>query len=642
MSAPTTSTDELRDEVERLRLLQSISLELGASLDFDALVPKVFDRVLAALGAEGGSIWIADGDVLRCRIAVGGRGDRLVGAEVPIGTGFVGDAAQQQKTTIVTEAQEDPRFQPGLDRSTGSFAQNIMATAMVAGGVTVGAIQVTNKVSGDGTFDERDRDLLEGLAAAAAVALRNAQLHAASKRAGDLAVLLDISREITATLDLDRVLHSVVNLASRALPFDRAAVALYEKGRCDIRAVAGEETVDPKDPKLQDLVARAEWAAGRGEPLYLVERVAPGSDAERMFVTIFGQDLESDRVESGLYLPLKDEEGVLGVLVFESGSVDFATPTQREVAAILANQTAVALRNAQLYHQVPMVDALGALAAKRQALQAIPRRRLQIYASIAALALAGLFLIRWPLRVSGQDAAFRAMGFAPVRALVAGVVQRVPVSEGSVVARGAPVAYLRSTTLRTDREATAAEAAAADRLASLAASRGDASEERLQRLRGDALRREVALLDEEVELTTLRAPVPGVVLTPRVGERVGTSLEEGDELLTIGRTDSLELDFGVPQRDIDRVRPGQEVRLRVDAVPQRTFVGRVLTVAPVPADSSGDVRYPVRAVVANPDGILKPSMAAYARVLTDPASAATRLFRAPVRWARLFWWRIWS
>jgi len=132
------------------------------------------------------------------------------------------------------------------------------------------------------------------------------------------------------------------------------------------------------------------------------------------------------------------------------------------------------------------------------------------------------------------------------------------------------------------------------------------------------------------------------VLTPRVGERVGTSLEEGDELLTIGRTDSLELDFGVPQRDIDRVRPGQEVRLRVDAVPQRTFVGRVLTVAPVPADSSGDVRYPVRAVVANPDGILKPSMAAYARVLTDPASAATRLFRAPVRWARLFWWRIWS
>jgi GAF domain-containing protein/biotin carboxyl carrier protein len=642
MSAPATPTDELREEIERLRLLHSISLELAASLDFDELLPKVFDRVLAALGAEGGSIWIADGEVLRCRIAVGGRGERLVGAEVPVGTGFIGDAAQQQKTTVVTRAQDDPRFQPSLDRSTESFAQNVMATAMVTDGVTVGAIQVTNKVTGSGVFDDRDRDLLEGLAAAGAVALRNAQLHATSQRAGDLAVLLDISREITATLDLDRVLQSVVNLASRALPFDRAAVALYEKGRCDIRAVAGEETVDPKDPKLQDLVARAEWAAGRGEPLYLVERVAPSSDAERMFVTIFGPDLESDQVESGLYLPLKDEEGVLGVLVFESASAEFATPTQREVAAILANQTAVALRNAQLYHQVPMVDAIGALAARRQALRAIPRRRLRIYGAIAALTLTGLFLVRWPFRVAGEDAAFRAMGFAPVRALVAGVVERIPVAEGSVVARGTPVAYLGATAIRAVREATAAEGASAGRLASLAASRGDASEERLQRQRADALRREVALLDEEVELSTMRAPVPGVVLTPRVTERTGTSLEEGDELLSIGRTDSLELDFGVPQRDIGRVRPGQEVRLRVDAMPQRTFVGHVLAVAPVPSDSSGEVRYPVRAVVPNPEGALKPSMSAYVRVLTDPASAATRLFRGPVRWARLFWWRIWS
>ena len=642
MSAPATTRDELREEVERLRLLQSISLEFSASLDFDQLLPTVFNRVVTAVGAEGGSIWIADGDVLRCRIAVGGRGDRLVGAEMPLGSGFVGDAAQQQKTTMVTRAAEDPRFDASADPSSETVALNVMATAMVAGGVTVGAIQVTNKVTGDGIVDDHDRELLEGLAALAAIALRNAQLHAAERRAGDLALLLDISREITATLDLDRVLQSVVNLASRALPFDRAAVALYEKGKCEIRAVAGEEKVDPKDPRLQDLVARTEWAAGRGEPLYLIERAYPGSDAERMFVTIFGPDLATDGIEAGLYLPLKDEEGVLGVLVFESGTVDFATPTQREVAAILANQTAVALRNAQLYHQVPMVDALGALAAKRQAFRAIPKRRLRTYAVIATLALAELVLVRWPLRVPGEGGVFRPVAFAPVRALVAGVVERISVTEGTSVARGAPLAYLRATSLRADREGTAADAASADRLAALAASRGDASEERLHRIRADALRREVALLDEEVELTTLRAPEGGVVLPPHVEQLAGRSLEEGDQLLAIGRTDSLELEFGVAQRDIARVRPGQEVRLRVDAMPQRTFVGRVRSVAPVPADSGAEVRYPVRAVVANPDGALKPSMAAYVRVLTDPASAATRLLRAPVRWARLFWWRIWS
>ena len=49
-----------------------------------------------------------------------------------------------------------------------------------------------------------------------------------------------------------------------------------------------------------------------------------------------------------------------------------------------------------------------------------------------------------------------------------------------------------------------------------------------------------------------------------------------------------------------------------------------------------------RAAIANPEGLLRPEMAAHARVLTDPASAATRLFREPVRWMRLAWWRLWS
>jgi GAF domain-containing protein/biotin carboxyl carrier protein len=640
-SAPTASTDELRQEIDRLRLLHSIGLEFSASLDFDELLPRVFQRVLAALGAEGGSLWIAEGDILRCRLAEGGAGQKLVGALVPVGTGFIGDVAQRPRTTIVTRAVEDPRYKPQVD-SAEMLATTVMATAMVAGGVTVGAIQVSNKLTGDGVFDERDRELLEGLASSAAAALRNAQLHTVEKRARDLALLLEISREITATLDLDRVLRSVVNLASRAFSFDRGAVGLYEKGQCEIRAVAGQETVDPKDPKLQDLIARASWAAGRGEQLYLQDRSDPASEAERMFVNIFGGDLESDGVESGLYLPLKDEEGVLGVLVFEAGKPEFATPVQLEVAAILANQTAVALRNAQLYHQVPMVDALGAMAARKRALLAVPRRKLQLYGGIALALLAASFLIRWPFRVVGNEATFRPMALAPVRALVPGVVERILVNEGARVERGASLASLRSTSLASDRAATAASIATADRQAEVAASRGDPAEERLHRIRGDALRQELALLDEEVGFTTIRAPVSGIVLTPHLQERVGASLDEGDLLLTVGRLDSLELEFGVDQRDVSRVRPGQQVRLRVDALPQRTFTGRVSSVGQLPADSGPLVRYPVRASVANTDGLLKPQMAAHARVLTQPASAATRLLRAPARWLRLFWWKIWG
>jgi len=461
-------------------------------------------------------------------------------------------------------------------------------------------------------------------------------------RSHDLALLAETSREITATLDLDRVLRAVVNLAMRALTFDRGAVALYEHGQCDVRAVAGVDTVDRADPAMQDLAARGAWAAGIGESFYLSDREAPASDAERIFLQIFGPDLEAGDVGSGLYLPLRDEEGVVGVLLFEATRANFADERQREMATILANQATVAVRNAQLYSQVPLADVLGAFGAHKRALLEVPRRRRLAIALLAAAALGALTLVRWPLRVAGADPLFRPTHSAAVRALVPGVVERVFVREGAAVARGQPIAQLRDTELRAERAAVAAAADAAEREAALSASRGDAGEERLQRVRAAALRREAAVLDEQLRAMVLRSPVNGVVLTSRPEERLGAWLAEGDGLVLVGRTDTLELEFGVDQRDVARVGTGDEVRLRVDALPQHTFAGRVASIGQVPAETAVRVAFPVRALVGNESGVLRPGMAAHARVLTAPASAAGRMLRAPLRQARLLWWRLWS
>jgi GAF domain-containing protein len=635
-------TDALRSEVERLRLIQQISHQFNSSLDFDTLLPQVFQTVLTTLGAEGGSLWVAEDDLLTCRLAVGGASQRLIGAQMPIGSGFIGDVAQRPRTTVVTQAVQDPRYDPNVDVTDHGAASTVMATAMVAQGQTVGALQVTNKRKGNGVFDAGDRELFEGLAASAAIALRNAQLHSAERRARDLALLLEISREIAATLDLDRVLRSVVNLAARAIPFDRGAVALYQDGRCEVRAIAGQAQVDSKDPKLQDLATRAAWAAGRGEAFYLSDRAEPTSDAERTFLTIFGQDLETDNVGSGLYLPLKDEEGIVGVLLFEAGTPHFVGETQRELAAILANQTTVALRNAQLYAQVPLVDAFTAIAERKRALLAIPERTRAAAAVIGVLILAALTLVRWPLRVTGASPVFRSTAQTPVRSLVPGIVDRVLVTEGTAVGRGAPLAALRDAEMRAARDAALAGASEAERAAAQAAARGDAGEERRQRIRGGSYRAEATVLDERLGAALIRSPTAGIVLTARPEEKVGARLGAGDMVVTVGRTDTLELEFGVDQRDIARVSAGQEVRLRVDAVPQRTFSGRVISIGRLPVADSEEVRFPVRALVPNPDGVLRPGMAAHARVLTAPASAAGRLLREPIRQARLLWWRLWS
>lgn len=628
---------ELREELERLRLLHRISQEFNSSLDLDELLPKVFDTVLTLVGAQGGSIWIAEGDVLRCRLAMGSSSQKLVNTTVPIGSGFVGDVVRQQRTTMVTRAMEDPRFDLRTERSSQMVTLTVMATPMVAKGQTVGSIQLVNKVTDDGVFDDHDRELLEGLASLAALALRNAQLHAVEKRASDLAMLLEISREITATLDLDRVLQSVVNLAARAFTFDRAAIALVSQNQWEIRAVAGQETVDPRTPEMKRLAERGAWAAEQGASIYLADLDAA---AGSVFFNVFEPELREEGLFSVYYLPLKDEEGVLGALLLESRAPNLVSPSQHEMGEILANQTSVALRNAQLYHQVPLADTWGILAARKRRFLALPRRRKILYIGGAVLALAALTLIRWPLRVPGEHPLFRAGHQTEVRTMVPGVIDRVLVSEGGSVIRGQPLVQLRDPALQASRENRAAEIISTEREAARAAAGADPAEEQIQRARVEGLRQELRLLDQDIAALTVRAPTAGVILTARPEERMGQSLAAGDPVVSLGRTDTMTLEFGVEQRNIARVTPGQRVRLRIGALPGRTFAGRVVSVGLMPVDSGPQVRFPVRVEVPNPAGDLRPGMAADVRVLTQPASLLGRVLRGPSRWLRLFWWRI--
>ena len=592
----------------------SATLDLASTLDANEVEPKLLRAATSLLNADGASLWQMHDGSLICPIAVGDGAQRLLGRRSP------GDELAHP-----------------LD---GEDSVAIVSVSLTF--EAVGALRVTRDSAAGGPYTVAERETLERLASAAEIAWRNARLVASNDRARDLALVMEMSREIASTLDLDRVMRSVVNLAMKALPFDRGAIALYERGTCDIRAVAGAETVDPDDPELQDLAARSAWAAGIGESFYLSDRTEPASDAERTFLQIFSDDLAADGVASGLYIPLKDDEGVVGILVLESAKPDFASARQQELATILANQATVALRNAQLYNQVPLADALGALHARKEAFLALPKQRRMAMAVAALITVGALTLIRWPLRVDATAPQFRPTARTDVRPLIDGIIERVLVREGTTVERGAPIFHLRDAELRADHEAAAAAAAVADRAATAAASRGDAAEERLQRMRADVLRREASVREEQLRAATVRAPVSGVVLTPRPEERVGSWADAGSAVLVIGRTDTLELEFGVDQRDVGRVRVGEEVRLRVDAFPQRTFTGRVSGLADVGLDSAGTVVFPVRAVVPNADGALRPGMVAYARVLTAPSSILGRAVREPARRLRLLWWRMWS
>jgi multidrug resistance efflux pump len=604
-------------------LLHEATLDFFAPTDAGEIGGKALSWTLRLIQAETSSIWIRTGDDLECRGALGVRRELLPGSHI-----------------MLSEVTQPAATEDGLA---------VVAADITAEGTLVAVLRGSRSIARSQAFAEAERDILDRLAGAAGKAIEHlnrlgAIQRAADENARDLGVITEMTREITATLDLDRVLQTVTNLATRMFDFDLGAVALYDHGACDIRAVAGADGVDARSDALQDLAVRAAWAAGTGESFYLSDRDDPASDAERTFVQIFGEDLERDSMESALYLPLKDEEGIVGILLFESRRTGFASEHQREMAAILAAQATVAVRNAQLYRQVPLAETLTALSARREALMALPRRRRAMYAAAVAVVIAALTLIQWPLRVAGTAPVVRAHWRADVRPTLPGIVDRVFVREGAQVQLGEPVFHLRDDELRAQFNAATAAIASAEREAIIAAAGGDPAGEQLHRIRAAAMRREAELLDEHLRSSVVRSPATGVILTPRPEDRLGTHADAGDLLAVVGRTDSLEVEFGVEQRDIARVRVGDDVRLRVAALPQRTFTGRLVFVAALP-DSVGagsDVRYTARAVIANEDELLRPGMSAYARVLTDRASVLGRLTRDPVRAMRLLWWRMFS
>ena len=117
---------------------------------------------------------------------------------------------------------------------------------------------------------------------------------------------------------------------------------------------------------------------------------------------------------------------------------------------------------------------------------------------------------------------------------------------------------------------------------------------------------------------SLNSPIDGIVIerNATIGASVGTDAN----LFKIINLSQVWIDANVFEKDLQRVRPGQEVKLTVPAFPQTTFSGRVIFVDSVVNPETRTVN--VRTEVANPDGRLKPDMFANVQIVTDVNRAA--------------------
>lgn len=171
-----------------------------------------------------------------------------------------------------------------------------------------------------------------------------------------------------------------------------------------------------------------------------------------------------------------------------------------------------------------------------------------------------------------------------VKSQIAGQLDSIAVDRGSAVTRGQLLATFDAGPAQA--QAASAEAAlasaerdlrAADTLYKAGAmSERDFAQATIAR---DAARAQRAQASENLSRATILAPISGVVSARAV--EPGEAVQSGAKLFTIANIDSLELVAGVTPEQAGAVRPGNAVRLTLDAYSGRTVNGRVSRVEPV-------------------------------------------------------------
>src|SRR5215467_2155693 len=118
--------------------------------------------------------------------------------------------------------------------------------------------------------------------------------------------------------------------------------------------------------------------------------------------------------------------------------------------------------------------------------------------------------------------------------------------------------------------------------------------------------------DLDLEHTTIRAPVNGIVVSRSVdvGQTVAASLQAPVLFLIAQDLTQMQVDTNVSEADIGRVQVGQTATFTVDAYPNTSFTGKVTQVRQAPINVQNVVTYDAVVQVANPDLKLKPGMTA--------------------------------
>ena len=623
--------------ITRITQLYDLEKVFGSTLELDQLLPIIGLKFKEVLECQAVNVWLLQPDESLLLMYQAGVDPTVNEGDVQTaGEGVAGDVSDNGEALLIESSDDERLINRNAEIQEGAVF-SLMAAPLIDRGALVGVVEAVNRM--DGTpFDEDELFALTSLTETAVGALHNAGLLMAERKVEILEALVKTSGEITSTLDTDRVLQAIVNGPATVIPYERAGIALDERGGITLKAVSGTAQLNADDPQYRGLRDILRWGAILKEPLLVAQR---------------GEEIDSDReetrakfreyfAETGMrachIVPLADEEGRVGILSFESGDPDFLTEAHLEMIKVLASQATVALRNASLYKEVPFIGVLQPLVDRKKKFLALEKHRRVAWGAGAAASVLFLLVFPLPLRVTG-DAVVTPAHTAHLGAEFEGVISKVYVREGDALKKDAVIASLEDWEYRSALAAAKAKFETARAQMDRALANNDGSEAGIQRAQADYWASEVARAQERLNKTAIRSPIDGVVATPRIENLVGHKLKAGDTFVDIVDSSQALVDVAIDGTDAGLLRPGEKARLKFESFPERTFYGRIAVVSPLGVLKDTEPFFFARVAVPNADATLRAGMQGRGKIVTGWRPAGVVFFRRPGMW---IWSKLWS
>jgi GAF domain-containing protein len=631
----------LLDSIHRLTQLYDLEKSLNATLDFEPLMELIPVKVAAMLPCQAIHLWMFDGGKLRLVSTWGKDPSAEVGTTEDAGEGYVGDMAEEGVPLLIHDPA-DPRLAARNERAAGGQpVTNALLVPLIeheqnGGESELGVLEAINKAGGN-PFDEDDLFFMNSMSETVSSALKNASLMYAERKLEILEALVRVSSEITSTLRLERLLQIIVNSPQSVLPFERCSIALDHRGRLQLKAVSGMAHIPAGELQVDLLRELLQWLSNYDRQLLVRQHEEEPETGDARVRAVIGKHFQASDYRALYALPLSDDQGRVGLLLYESSDPDFLEQAHIEMIKVLAGQTTVAIRNALLYREVPLISLLEPLVQRKQAFLRSERKRQGMILGSIAAAILLLIFCPLPLRISGT-AMVAPQSVVTLAAPVEGTIANVYAREGQQVKRGEVLGTMDDWSWRNQLTAAQAkyEAAMLAMQGDLARHSPQAGEERTQ---ADYLRAEMERTRLRIANAQLRSPIDGIVMTPDLQNAVGEHLDAGATFARVLNLASARINIAVNQQDAHFVQGGQTAAIKLNSFPTKTLHGKVLSISPE-ARPDGDNRvFYAHVLLPNGNEEMRTGMDGRAKIFAGFRPAGFVLLRAPALW---LWETIWD